>query len=940
MTTAQKILAAFAAATAILLAVGGLSYWSAGRISGQLEGVTQHTVPALEALARVDEGQMGSIANLQSALFRREYSNVRRQSIQQVNEKLAQVSEAVKAFEAHPHGPAVLEPWEAWKRAYGPWEKAARAAGEAIEARLQLSGEKDDPAVVAAEERAWTIYAAARPAFAEAEAAVEVAKEAVIAEAAKADAAATAESARGMVFIAVAIVLGAAALVVLALWLSRRIGKMLAALVAEAGRLRDAVVAGRLDERSRAEGLPVELEPVLGGLDEILDAYHRPVRVTAEQVDLIARGELPPPIQETWQGEFDRVKQSLNGCVATLQRLEADSAKLAGALVHGRLLARADAAAHQGAYRRIVEGVNDAVGSIVGHLDAVPAPAMLVDRDMNVLWVNRAALAVGGRPAVKDVQGKPCRDLFCTGDCGTERCACAVAMKSGKPASSDTVARPQGNPPLAASGVEIDYAAVPVRAGNEIVGALEVVTDQTAVRRAMKKNEKVAVYQAKETQRVVAALEKLAKGDLAVDVSVAPSDADTAEVHAVYGTIASAIERSAEAVRGLTRDVGTLAEAAIGGRLSERADAGRHQGDYRKIVDGVNRTLDAVIAPVNDASKVLEQLAARDLRARVSGAYQGDHARIKDAVNATAEALHEALAQVASAVDQVSSAATQIAASSQAVASGASEQASSLQETTGSVENVAVRTKQSADNAHQANLLAQGARTAATDGAAAVEQMQGVMGRIKASAEGTSQIIKDVSEIAFQTNLLALNAAVEAARAGEAGRGFAVVAEEVRSLALRAKEAATKTEELIRQSVREAGEGETTAKHVAEKLSEIGTGVEKVTAIVAEIAAASKEQTAGIEQVNKAVTEMDKVTQQNAASAEESSSAASELSGQAEELAAMVGAFHLDSVRGAAAAGPARKATRSALPAKAPSNGAVRKNGKAAIEDEFPMSDF
>jgi len=185
-----------------------------------------------------------------------------------------------------------------------------------------------------------------------------------------------------------------------------------------------------------------------------------------------------------------------------------------------------------------------------------------------------------------------------------------------------------------------------------------------------------------------------------------------------------------------------------------------------------------------------------------------------------------------------------------------------------------------------------------------VEQLQGAMGKIKASAEGTSQIIRDINDIAFQTNLLALNAAIEAARAGEAGRGFAVVAEEVRSLALRAKEAAMKTEGLIRESVRQAGEGESTARQVAGKLGEIVTGIGKVSDLVSEIAAAAKEQSGGIDQVSRAVTEMDKVTQQNAASSEESSSAASELSAQAEELAAMVGAFQL-----------ARKAGRAVAPA-------------------------
>ena len=181
--------------------------------------------------------------------------------------------------------------------------------------------------------------------------------------------------------------------------------------------------------------------------------------------------------------------------------------------------------------------------------------------------------------------------------------------------------------------------------------------------------------------------------------------------------------------------------------------------------------------------------------------------------------------------------------------------------------------------------------------------------------------------------------AVEAARAGEAGRGFAVVAEEVRSLALRSKEAATKTEALIRESVRQAGEGAVTAQHVGDKLTEIAGGIGKVTDLVAEIAAASREQTTGLDQVTQALGEMDKVTQQNAASAEESSSAASELNGQAEELAAMVGAFQLSrqqtSValkRPAALAGEVHPAPR--RPAAVSQGQAAR---PVAVAEAFPM---
>jgi methyl-accepting chemotaxis protein len=374
------------------------------------------------------------------------------------------------------------------------------------------------------------------------------------------------------------------------------------------------------------------------------------------------------------------------------------------------------------------------------------------------------------------------------------------------------------------------------------------------------------------------------------------------------------------AIASMRKETDDLTSAAVQGHLSMRADPGKVHFEFAEVLNGLNRAIDAMAAPVSEANTVLEKLAKRDLCARVTGNYQGDHGRIKEAVNQTATALQESLSQVASAVDQVSAAAGEIASSSQTVADGASQQASSLEETSSALESMSAMSKRTADNASQANILAQTAKNAAIGGADAVTQMSTAMANIKTSAEGTSQIIKDINEIAFQTNLLALNAAVEAARAGEAGRGFAVVAEEVRSLALRSKEAAMKTEELIRESVRQAGEGESMSAEVSERLGEISQSIEKVTGIVNEISASAKEQSSGVDQINRAVADMNKVTQQNAANSEESSSAAAELSSQAEELAAMVSSFQLSrggagaTVRGLTRPGKSKHSARLAPP--------------------------
>jgi methyl-accepting chemotaxis protein len=395
------------------------------------------------------------------------------------------------------------------------------------------------------------------------------------------------------------------------------------------------------------------------------------------------------------------------------------------------------------------------------------------------------------------------------------------------------------------------------------------------------------------------------------------------------------IEQVRANLKALIQDSSLLVQSAVDGRLSTRAEANRHQGDFRKIVEGVNATLDAVLAPIAEATDVLEKLAQRNLTVRVKGDYKGDHARIKEAINASVSALQESLTQVSEAVDQVAAASGQIASSSQAVAQGASEQASSLEQVSSSLEEMSGMTKQNADNTQHAKTLAQQTKLAADKGSEAMTKMVDAMTKIRVAAEGTAEIIRDINEISFQTNLLALNAAVEAARAGDAGRGFAVVAEEVRNLALRSKDAAKKTEDLIKQSVQLSDNGQVISKEVNGNLLDIVESVGKVTGIIGEITAASQEQARGIDHVTSAMSQMDKVTQQNAANSEESSSAAEELSSQSEQLAGMVGTFEIGQTahtavtsHGKAASG-VKRAVQAAKPAKAVSASKPRSNGFA-----------
>ncbi len=407
-----------------------------------------------------------------------------------------------------------------------------------------------------------------------------------------------------------------------------------------------------------------------------------------------------------------------------------------------------------------------------------------------------------------------------------------------------------------------------------------------------------------------------------------------------FNTIKNNLNTCIDAVNALVADADMLSKAAVAGKLQTRADASHHQGDFRKIVEGVNGTLDAVIEPLNVAAQYVDDISKGNIPAKITGSYQGDFNAIKDNLNTCidavnnlvadadmlSEAAHEGristranperhygefrkviegvnqtldmivapIATVKEAVETITTAANEISSGNNDLSSRTEQQASSLEETAASMEELASTVKQNAENAKQANQLALTASQVAVKGGQVVAEVVSTMSVINDSARKIEDIISVIDGIAFQTNILALNAAVEAARAGEQGRGFAVVAGEVRNLAQRSASAAKEIKELITDSVNKTTEGTKLVENAGSTMNEVVTSVQRVTDIISEISAASQEQTSGISQVNQAVTSMDEATQQNAALVEEAAAAAESLVEQANQLADVVSQFKID----------------------------------------------
>ena len=332
--------------------------------------------------------------------------------------------------------------------------------------------------------------------------------------------------------------------------------------------------------------------------------------------------------------------------------------------------------------------------------------------------------------------------------------------------------------------------------------------------------------------------------------------------------------------------------------------------------------------PLRYAVKLAQRVAKGDLTARVEVRSKDETGQLVGALKDMNAALLDIVTRVRAGTDTIATASSEINAGNQDLSTRTEEQASSLEETASSMEELTSTVKQNADNARQANQLAATASETAMRGGEVVAQVVDTMAAIDASSKKIADIIGVIDGIAFQTNILALNAAVEAARAGEQGRGFAVVAGEVRALAQRSASAAKEIKVLIDDSTGRVTEGSTLAGRAGETMRDIVTSIERVSTIMSDIVASSREQASGIAQVNQAITQMDGVTQQNAAQVEESAAATMSMQAQSQQLQQLVSVFRVDlpasrtsaarpALAVAAAGKPAAAAAAAPAPARA-----------------------
>jgi methyl-accepting chemotaxis protein len=382
--------------------------------------------------------------------------------------------------------------------------------------------------------------------------------------------------------------------------------------------------AGDIDVTIDARKFQGSFSEVAAGINKMVAGHITVKKKAMACLAEFGRGNFEAPL-EKFPGKKAFINETFEQVRGNLKSLIADTQTLSDAAIHGRLGFRADASRHQGDFRKIVQGVNYTLDTIVGKFDAIPKPIQFIDSNFKIQYMNKAGLELLGKSS-EHLLGSRCS--YSADICNSDKCTCLQAMKTDGLVGIDSKAN------IHAKGFDFNFCAVPLKDGDgRIIGAFELLDDETATKSAMRRAEKVSAYQAREAKKLSASLLQFADGDLGITVQVDPGDQETSDARQAYEDIGEAVRQSASSVRNAMLEINATTDELL-----------KSAQTLNNVSQQMTASADETASQANVVSAASEQVS-RNVQTVASGADQMG-ASIKEIAKNTAEATRVARSAV------------------------------------------------------------------------------------------------------------------------------------------------------------------------------------------------------------------------------------------------------------------------------------------------------